>query len=107
MEAVWGRQYLAELLGGGGRGKPPPGSMNSPGRQFTLGLNGSICDVSGLGTPCSTAAATAPPPTAPLVAAAEMAKCLLSEELELGRESDVYPMLLSSLGVRGRRLMYL
>ena len=82
-----------------------------------------ICDVSGLGTPCSTAAATAPPPAAPLVAAAEMAKGLLSEELELGRESDVYlhgcsplgilghsntyPMLLSSLGVRGRRLMYL
>ena len=82
-----------------------------------------ICDVSGLGTPCSTAAATAPPPTAPLVAAAEMVKGLLSEELELGRESDVYlhgcsplgilglsntyPMLLSSLGVRGRRLMYL
>ena len=49
-----------------------------------------ICDVSGLGTPCSTAAATAPPPAAPLVAAAEMAKGLLSEELELGRESDVY-----------------
>ena len=88
-----------------------------------LSKDSTICDVSGLGTPCSTAAATAPPPTAPLVAAAEMAKGLLSEELELGRESDVYlhrcsilgifrlsnnyPMLLSSLGVRGRRLMYL
>ena len=58
-----------------------------------------ICDVSGLGTPCSTAAATAPPPTAPLVAAAEMAKGLLSEELELGRESDVYLHGCSILGI--------
>ena len=60
-----------------------------------------ICDVSGLGTPCSTAAATAPPPTAPLVAAAEMAKGLLSEELELGRESDVYLHGCSILGLLG------
>ena len=121
--------------------------MNSPGRQFTFGLKGTctrnfqdqptsshlmtltICDVSGLGTPCSPTAAAAPPPAAPLVAADELDDGLLAkvrDELDEGREREVYlgfyqflinlinfktqiphPILLSSLCVRGSRLMYL
>ena len=121
--------------------------MNSPGRQFTFGLKGTctrnfqdqptsshlmtltICDVSGLGTPCSPTAAAAPPPAAPLVAADELEDGLLAkvrDELDEGREREVYlgfyqflinlinfktqiphPILLSSLCVRGSRLMYL
>ena len=84
-----------------------------------------ICDVSGLGTPCSPTAAAAPPPAAPLVAADELDDGLLAkvrDELDEGREREVYlrmersqlvileipyPILLNSLGVRGSRLMYL
>ena len=87
--------------------------MNSPGRQFTFGLKGTctqsfviqtnqlvaikmsltICDVSGLGTPCSPTAAAAPPPAAPLVTADELDDGLLakvSDELDEGREREVY-----------------
>ena len=51
-----------------------------------------ICDVSGLGTPCSPIAAAAPPPAAPLVAADELDAGLLAkvrDELEEGREVRV------------------
>ena len=81
--------------------------------------------MSGRGSPCSPTAAEAPPPPAPFVAAEELADGLFAkvrEELEEGREREVYlrmersqlvileipyPILLNSLGVRGRRLMYL
>ena len=52
-----------------------------------------ICDVSGLGTPCSPTAAAAPTPAAPLVTADEFDDGLfvkVREELEEGREREVY-----------------
>ena len=52
-----------------------------------------ICDVSGLGTPCSPTDAAAPAPAAPLVAEDELDDGLfanVNEELEEGMEREVY-----------------
>ena len=49
--------------------------------------------MSGRGSPCSPTAAEAPPPPAPFVAAEELADGLFEkvrEELEEGREREVY-----------------